>query len=186
MLHINKVNYQSYSTKIRGPNGGITRLERKKQLPDDQKSMIIGMIQGDLSIRSNGFTTARLVVRQGEKQRSFVMHLYERLKDFVDTPPQTETLKASGKFKKRKSIWFQTQSYECFYDYYKQFYVEDKPLKLRLSLKYFRFSKCRGLGLLVYVRWFRCYSWGSYIEYSQLYFLRDSTSCQCFAYQFRI
>ena len=88
-------------------------------MPEDLRSVLVGMILGDGNInRSLTSVNARVQFRQGIAQSAFIYHLFDLFKDFIVTPPQIRTTSAKGKFKERQFIWIRTLSYTCFNFYF--------------------------------------------------------------------
>jgi len=84
-------------------------------LPDDLKSILIGKILGDGSLRKK--TNTLLEVNHSSKQKEYVMWLYSKFSEFVKTPPK---LRVNGK--NRHSYRFTTQSVKALNEFYDLFY----------------------------------------------------------------
>jgi len=80
-------------------------------LTEKQKSVVIGLLLGDGSLRKKQNTL--LEVNHSFQQAAYVLWLYKIFKDFVLTKPK---YRVSGKG--RSAFRFTTRSLACFNDFY--------------------------------------------------------------------
>jgi len=84
-------------------------------LTEEQKSILIGCLLGDGSLRRKQNTL--LEVNHSSKQRDYVFWLYSKFKECVSTPPK---IRVNGL--NRTSYRFTTRSIDALNDFYENFY----------------------------------------------------------------
>lgn len=98
-------------------------------LTERQKSILIGMLLGDGSLRKKRNTLVE--VNHSISQKDYVLWLYSELRDLVATSPVS---RISGK--NRLAIRFTTRSLRCLNEFYTQFYpggCKSIPIDLQLD-----------------------------------------------------
>ena len=99
-------------------------------LTEEQKSIIIGTLLGDGTLRKK--TNTLLEINHSYKQKEYVLWMYEKFQGITKTPPK---LRVSGK--NRMSCRFTTVSLSEFNYYHKLFYtnriVKSVPRNLKLD-----------------------------------------------------
>ena len=105
----------------------LTNLERSQfTLSEELKGILVGLILGDLFIQCRGESgNARLCFEQGMVHEDYLLHLYERFKEFCSASPKIiihPPDKITGK--EYSSIRFNTYSLPCFNELYELFYPE--------------------------------------------------------------
>lgn len=114
-----------FSVPVKPEDKGLTNLERKnKVLAPELKKILIGLILGDLNVeRSTASSNARLRFAQSSIHEDYLMHLYNKFKDFCGTEPKLSNLlphKLTGLVYSR--IMFNTFSLSCFNEFHSLFY----------------------------------------------------------------
>ena len=66
---------------------------------------------------------ARLVFRQGYKNASYLLHLYDLFQEYVLTPPKISTVKDKKNGNLRYNLSFATLALPCFNELYELFYT---------------------------------------------------------------
>nr|AAL34375.1 unknown [Lobochlamys segnis]ALO21042.1 putative LAGLIDADG homing endonuclease [Lobochlamys segnis] len=106
----------------------IRNMKEDIELTEEQREIIVGTLLGDchLETQNNG-QTYRLLVEQSKKQHGpFVMHLYEKFKPLVRTPP----------VEKKNNLSFKTLSIGPLRYYGQIFYQEGKKVVPKNIHKY--------------------------------------------------
>jgi LAGLIDADG DNA endonuclease family len=131
-LDKSKLNNSLFNSKlgsirlIRGPS------KSNLQLTKELKEVIIGKMLGDLGCeRPNLNCNTRLQFKHGDKQLSYIEHLYLLFKDYCKSPPimLIKYDNRPNKNKIYKAIKFNTRSLPCFNEFRELFY-NDKGIKI--------------------------------------------------------
>lgn len=98
-------------------------------LTEEQKSIIIGSMLGDGTLRKKANTL--LEINHSYKQKDYVLWLYSKFREYVSTPPKT---RVSGL--NRISCRFTTKSIGALNEFYDLFYLPNRHKKIpkRLDL----------------------------------------------------
>jgi hypothetical protein len=107
----------------------IENYKANLKLTDEQREILIGIMLGDASLETqNNGQTYRLLVEQATKEHGpFVMHLYEKFKPLVLTPPK----------EKNTNLYFKTLSIGPLRYYGQIFYQNGKKVLPKDIHKYF-------------------------------------------------
>ena len=90
------------------------------KLTPDQKSIIVGTLLGDATMRlSNGRPVYSIKFEQGIQHKGYVEHLFEVFEPFCGTGPNERYI---DKEQTRKSVSFSTYRHDEFIFYYNYFY----------------------------------------------------------------
>lgn len=99
----------------------IKHLSQSLMLTKQQQAIVVGLLLGDGHAEtSNGGRTFRLKVEHSFRQKAYVDWLYQKLNNFVLTPPQIKNRVVDGKA--RPKYWFSTISTIVLSDYGRLFY----------------------------------------------------------------
>ena len=106
----------------------INKDERSKfKLDSHLKQVLIGTILGDVHFRRfSKKANVRVVFRQGSKNSSYLLHLYDLFQEFVLAPPAISSSIDKGKIK--HSISFATLCLPCFNEFYDTFYLNGRKI----------------------------------------------------------
>lgn len=114
---------------------GLVLREYKENLVLDstQKETLFGALLGDASIprryENIKIKTPFIKVEQSIKNKLYVEHLYDLLKDWTGTTPYIRTIRGGGA-KERVSIGFRTYSHPQFESFYRNFYDQNTGEKI--------------------------------------------------------
>ena len=75
---------------------------------------------------------ARLVFRQGYKNASYLLHLYDLFQEYVLTPPKISTVKDKKNGNLRYNLSFATLALPCFNELYELFYISKSGKKIKI------------------------------------------------------
>lgn len=96
-------------------------LRKSLSLSDIQKKVLSGALMGDgCLIENSSQTNYRLQIEHSDKQKEYVLWLYEIFKNFVLSPPKYLISTRSWKFR--------TVSHQCFLPFQKSFYRNGKKI----------------------------------------------------------
>ena len=98
-------------------------------LTDEQKSVIVGSILGDGTLRvGEGAINVNLKIEHGLAQQEYVLWKYQILKNWVFTEPKISYRYRDNGEKYAKSLWFRTVRHPLLTDFYKRFYKDGKKI----------------------------------------------------------
>ena len=97
-------------------------------LTEEQRSIIIGTLLGDGTLRKK--TNTLLEINHSSKQKEYVFWLYSKFKEYVNTPPK---IRINGF--NRTSYRFTTRSTSALNEYYKEFYTTEGQKNVPKHLK---------------------------------------------------
>jgi hypothetical protein len=111
--------------RLNGPKA-LAEYKQRLNLQPEQHHLLIGSILGDGCLRFPGRSHhANLTIEHGEAQREYVWFKYERLQEWVTTPPaQVRRIHHKDRDRTLTSWRFSTLSHPAFTDYYTRFYVD--------------------------------------------------------------
>jgi hypothetical protein len=82
----------------------LLEYKKKLKLTDIQRDILVGTLLGDASMQAmKGNQEFNVKFEQKIKQADYINHLYEKLQDWVGTPPQIRNI-TGGNAKNRQSI----------------------------------------------------------------------------------
>ena len=102
------------------------RLKRDKALTPVQRSLIIGSLLGDGTMRTGkGAVNANFKVEQGLRQKEYTFWKYRILEDWVYTEPKLSVRYDQEGRAYPKSWWFRTIRHPLLAEIYHRFYTQD-------------------------------------------------------------
>lgn len=109
----------------------LTNIERSKfKLDPFLKQVLIGSLLGDAHMRRfSDKANARLVFRQGSKNASYLLHLYNLFQEYVLTSPKISIVRDKNTEKLRYNLSFATLALPCFNELYELFYKSESRKK---------------------------------------------------------
>ena len=75
---------------------------------------------------------ARLVFMQGDKNASYLLHLYNIFQEYVITPPKINQVKNKITGELRCNLSFATLALPCFNELYELFYISKSGNKIKI------------------------------------------------------
>lgn len=117
-----------YSTDPNFKKRRLTKKERSNfELDPYLKQVLLGNILGDVYLRKfSDKANTRVVFRQGEINKEYLLHLYDLFQTYVYTPPYKYKIFNKENNKERCNLSFATLALPCFNPYYSLFYSEGK------------------------------------------------------------
>jgi len=111
--------------RLKGPIA-LAEYKQRLNLQPEQRHLLVGSILGDGCLRFPGRSHhANLTVEHGEAQREYVWFKYERLQEWVTTPPaQVRRVYHKDRTRATTSWRFSTLSHPAFTEYHTIFYVD--------------------------------------------------------------
>ena len=96
------------------------------ELSSIQREVLVGLLLGDACLETqNSGRTYRLKIEQCARQQAYIDHLYSLFEEWVLTPPEARTKRASNG-SVTTNFAFQTVSHAAFRFYAQQFYAEGR------------------------------------------------------------
>jgi len=96
----------------------LLKYKNSLKLSDEQKDILIGTLLGDATMGLRGGVPWHgIKFEQSEIHADYILHLFEKFKDFCGSEPQYRTKKT-----KNKAIWFRTYTHSSFKFYFDLFY----------------------------------------------------------------
>ena len=104
-------------------------IKNSLSLTDRQKSIIVGSILGDGTLRlGKRAINVNLKIEHGLAQQEYVRWKYNILRNWVFTEPKISYRYRDNREKYPKSLWFRTIRHPLLTDFYKRFYKNGKKI----------------------------------------------------------
>lgn len=141
----------NYIRNLRG--NALKKYKEELKLTPDQRSIIVGTLLGDATMRlSGGRPVYSIKFEQGIQHKQYVEHLFEVFEAFCGTRPKDRFV---DKQKTRKSVSFTTYRHHEFIFYYNYFYdIQDQQDGSKKGVKVIRKNIHKYLTPMAVAYWF--------------------------------